>query len=625
MDSIIVGTAGHIDHGKTALVKALTGNDTDTLAEEKKRGISINLGFTSCHLPNGRVLGIVDVPGHEKFIKNMLAGAAGIDVAMIVIAANEGMMPQTREHIDILGYLNIQRSLIVLTKIDMVEDDFKELVIEDIRDYIKGTFLEGTKIAEVDSVSCRGIEQLQKELENLTSDLKPRSFSRKARMNIDRIFSVKGYGTVVTGTLIEGILRTEDEVAVYPAGIPSRVRNLQVHDRNVASAYAGQRTAINLPNLSVDQLKRGNTIAKKGGVYVTGRIDVKFSIVKNTKFELGRLSKLKLYIGSSEEVARFIPITHKKVKAGDEGYAQIILDHKIAVLKGDRFVLRTITPVSTIGGGMVVDPNPPKHKNVTEDLIKSFEVKASASDVTIIEEYIKTNPFTTLESISAFLNKEADKKHIIRLLEDESIFQFEGQYVHMEFFAGFQIKLEERLREYHQKNPLKKGIPKAELMGKLGSIDKKIFEWLLQYLYEKGAVKLIQNTVSIPEFSPFLSESQKKIKIELEDTIRESGYTLLTIKELARGSRPRQQVLEYLVQDSFVILPGQYLLSEGLYLKARKAAEALFDGTGAIRLSDFRDAIGASRKYALMILERFDQERFTKRQGEDRVLNNKKK
>ncbi len=372
MDSIIVGTAGHIDHGKTALVKALTGHDTDTLAEEKKRGISINLGFTGFILPNGRTLGIVDVPGHERFIKNMLAGATGIDAALIIIAANEGIMPQTREHMDILSYLGIQKYLIVLTKIDLVDEEFKELVIEDIQSFIKGTFLEGTKIVEVDSVSRKGFNDLIRELEILTSNIRERSFTKKPRMNIDRVFSVKGYGTVVTGTLMEGVLKTEDELVVYPQGIAVKVRNLQVHEHNVESAYAGQRTAINLSNVAVDEVKRGNTVATKDSVFVTDRIDVRFSIVRTTKLEMGRFYKLKLYVGAAEEVARFVPISHKKVKAGDEGYGQILLDHEIAVLKGDRFVLRTISPVTTIGGGIIIDPKAAKYKNNPEERLRSL-------------------------------------------------------------------------------------------------------------------------------------------------------------------------------------------------------------------------------------------------------------
>lgn len=607
MDSIIVGTAGHIDHGKTALVKALTGHDTDTLAEEKKRGISINLGFTGFQLPNGRTLGIVDVPGHERFIKNMLAGATGIDAALIIIAANEGIMPQTREHMDILSYLGIQKFLIVLTKIDLVDEEFKELVIEDIQSFIKGTFLEGSKIVEVDSVSRKGFNDLIRELEILTSNIRERSFTKKPRMNIDRVFSVKGYGTVVTGTLMEGVLKAEDELVVYPQGIVTKVRNLQVHEHNVESAYAGQRTAINLSNVAVDELKRGNTVATKDGVFVTDRIDVKFSIVKTAKLEMGRFYKLKLYVGAAEEVARFVPITHKKVKAGDDGYGQILLDHEIAVLKGDRFVLRTISPVTTIGGGVIIDPKAGKYKNNPEERLKSLQMKDSASTKEIIEEYIKNNPFSTHDQIAAFLNKDIKEEELKELEADETILFIEKQYIHAEYLMHYRYMVEDILNDYHKKNRLRRGIPKAELLEKLDLSHKKQCETMLKYLAGKNLVRLEQNLVSCYDFEPALTEGQKKVKAELAEKILESGYTFLTAGELTENAREKQQVLEFMLQDGFMVLPGQYILAEDQYKKAKERAERLFHENSVLKLPDFRDSIGTSRKFALMLLERFDQ------------------
>lgn len=624
MDSIIVGTAGHIDHGKTALVKALTGHDTDTLAEEKKRGISINLGFTGFILPNGRTLGIVDVPGHERFIKNMLAGATGIDAALIIIAANEGIMPQTREHMDILSYLGIQKYLIVLTKIDLVDEEFKELVIEDIQSFIKGTFLEGTKIVEVDSVSRKGFNDLIRELEILTSNIRERSFTKKPRMNIDRVFSVKGYGTVVTGTLMEGVLKTEDELVVYPQGIAVKVRNLQVHEHNVESAYAGQRTAINLSNVAVDEVKRGNTVATKDSVFVTDRIDVRFSIVRITKLEMGRFYKLKLYVGAAEEVARFVPISHKKVKAGDEGYGQILLDHEIAVLKGDRFVLRTISPVTTIGGGIIIDPEAAKYKNNSEERLRSLQMKDSASSKEIIEEFIKNNPFSTFDQIAAFLNKDIKEEELKELETDEAILFIEKQYIHAEYLMHYRYMVEDILSDYHKKNRLRKGIPKAELLEKLDLSHKKQCETMLKYLAGKNFVRLDQNLVSRFDFKPALTEEQKKEKAELAERILESGYTFLTAVELTENVREKQQVLEFMLQDGFMVLPGQYILADDQYKKAKEAAERLFRENGVLKLPDFRDSIGTSRKFALMLLERFDQEKFTRRQGDDRILNTKK-
>lgn len=620
MDSIIVGTAGHIDHGKTALVKALTGCDTDTLAEEKKRGISINLGFASFRLPNGRNLGIVDVPGHEKFIKNMLAGATGIDLALIVIAATEGIMPQTREHIEILGYLGIQKYLIVLTKVDMVDEEFKELVIEDIRDFIKGTFLTGTRIVEVDSISRKGFHTLIGELERLTSDIQERSFTKKPRMNVDRVFSIKGYGTVVTGTLMEGVIKVNDELTVYPQGFSAKVRNLQVHDHNVEEAYAGQRTAINLSGVSLEELKRGNTVAAKDSVYVTNIIDVKFRIVQDTKFELKRFSRLKLYVGSSEVLAKIVPITHKTVKSKDEGYAQIILDHDIVVLKGDRFVLRTITPVTTIGGGMIIDPKPQRYKKFTEELIRSVSLKDSSSVDEIMEEYLKGHPFSALEEIASFINGETVEKELSHLIEEGTVIQIGKQYLHKEFLIRFQSGAESILMDYHESNPLRSGMPKAELLDKFQLPNKKQGEILLQYLTEVKRLKLEQNLVSLIHFKPELTQNQQRIKEDLLDRIHLSGYSLMTISELTENKKDRQQVLEFMLKEELLLFPGQYILDRGQYEGVRGKAKDLFDEKGIIKLSDFRDMVGTSRKFALILLERFDQEKYTKRQGEDRII-----
>lgn len=620
MDSIIVGTAGHIDHGKTALVKALTGCDTDTLAEEKKRGISINLGFASFRLPNGRNLGIVDVPGHEKFIKNMLAGATGIDLALIVIAATEGIMPQTREHIEILGYLGIQKYLIVLTKVDMVDEEFKELVIEDIKDFIKGTFLTGTRIVEVDSISRKGFQTLIGELERLTSDIQERSFTKKPRMNVDRVFSIKGYGTVVTGTLMEGVIKVNDELTVYPQGFSAKVRNLQVHDHNVEEAYAGQRTAINLSGVSLEELKRGNTVAAKDSVYVTNIIDVKFRIVQDTKFELKRFSRLKLYVGSSEVLAKIVPITHKTVKSKDEGYAQIILDHDIVVLKGDRFVLRTITPVTTIGGGMIIDPKPQRYKKFTEELIRSVSLKDSSSVDEIMEEYLKGHPFSVLEEIASFINGETVEKELSHLMEEGTVIQIGKQYLHKEFLIRFQSGAESILMDYHESNPLRSGMPKAELLDKFQLPNKKQGEILLQYLTEVKRLKLEQNLVSLIHFKPELTQNQQRIKEDLLDRIHLSGYSLMTISELTENKKDRQQVLEFMLKEELLLFPGQYILDRGQYEGVRGKAKDLFDEKGIIKLSDFRDMVGTSRKFALILLERFDQEKYTKRQGEDRII-----
>jgi selenocysteine-specific elongation factor len=624
MKSIIIGTAGHIDHGKTSIVKILTNRDMDTLTEEKRRGITINLGFTNFVLPSGRILGIVDVPGHERFIKNMLAGATGIDVALIIIAATEGVMPQTREHVDILSYLGIKKSLIVLTKIDLVDDEFRELVKEDIEDYIQGTFLEGTKIVEVDSVSRKGLPELVDALDQLTANVESRNFNKKPRMNIDRVFTIKGQGTVVTGTLIEGTFRADDEVVILPQEITSRIRHLQVHQHSVDAAYAGQRTAINLSGVAVDQLKRGDTVALPESVYVTNILDVKFRIVRDTKFELGKFYRLKVYIGASEQIGRFVPITHKKAKAGDEGYAQILLEDEVAVLKGDRFVMRTITPVTTVGGGTIIDPAPVKYGKITKELIRLIERKDSASNQEVVETFIKKHPLAVYEEVCSFINKQSCEEELKELTAERMIRKLGSGYIHADNLSHFQLRIKELLNEYHHDQPLKKGIPKAELFGKWKGADKKQYEILLRDLEEQKYIKVKEGLVSWGNFVPELTSGQLRIKKELIDHLNKSGYQLPGSCELIEGDRDRQQVLGFLLDSGAVYLCDGYILTRELYSRARATAAVLFEKTGVVKLGEFRDQLGASRKYALLLLEKFDQEKLTIRQGEDRILNTRK-
>jgi selenocysteine-specific elongation factor len=329
---------------------------------------------------------------------------------------------------------------------------------------------------------------------------------------------------------------------------------------------------------------------------------------------------LKLYVGSSEVLAKIVPITHKTVKSKDEGYAQIILDHDIVVLKGDRFVLRTITPVTTIGGGMIIDPKPQRYKKFTEELIRSVSLKDSSSVDEIMEEYLKGHPFSVLEEIASFINGETVEKELSHLMEEGTVIQIGKQYLHKEFLIRFQSGAESILMDYHESNPLRSGMPKAELLDKFHLPNKKQGEILLQYLTEVKRLKLEQNLVSLIHFKPELTQNQQRIKEDLLDRIHLSGYSLMTISELTENKKDRQQVLEFMLKEELLLFPGQYILDRGQYEGVRGKAKDLFDEKGIIKLSDFRDMVGTSRKFALILLERFDQEKYTKRQGEDRII-----
>ena len=621
MESIVIGTAGHIDHGKTALVKALAGRDTDTLEEEKRRGITINLGFAYFTLPCGKVAGIVDVPGHERFVKNMLAGASGIDIAMVVIAANEGVMPQTKEHIDILSYLDIKQSIVVLTKIDMVDEEFRELVLEDTKEYLRDTFLRDAPLVQVDSLSGKGVDALVGHLDGMAVQTDWRSVEKDARMSVDRVFSVNGFGTVVTGTLSDGKLHVGDEVVIYPQGFPAKVRNLQIHEQDVREARAGQRTAINLAGIATTQVSRGCVIAKKDSVFATKVMDVCFSLSRHTRFAVKKMDQLKLYIGARELVVKIVPLGVREVTAGQEAYGQILLKQEAVVRKGDAFVLRTISPVETIGGGRVVDPTSPRYPKVTQEILDTVRLKDVGSAPDMLETFVRAHPLLTKDMLDRLVYLASIEETLQELLAAGRLIQLQDFYIHPDSVGVFTEEVLGLLQNYHHTYTLRRGMSKAELQSRqtFAGGDKN-FSLLLSLLESGNEVKVADNLVAIADFSPQFSPQQQKIRAELEGKVRACGYTLPILQELVGNFTEKQQVMEFLLQDTLMALDGQLVIDRQLYQEAREIVEELAAKHGVIKLPDFRDRLQTSRKYALLLLERFDKEKLTKRAGEDRIL-----
>ncbi len=364
MKHFVLGTAGHVDHGKTALIKALTGIDTDRLKEEKERGITIELGFASLHLPSGQTLGIVDVPGHEKFIKNMVSGAAGIDLVMMVIAADEGIMPQTKEHLHICSLLGISKGIVALTKIDLVEKDWLELVKSEISEFLQGTFLEGAPIVPVSAVKEEGLADLIEALEATVSNIPEKADSGIFRLPVDRVFTMKGFGTVVTGTLVSDRIKSGEEIQILPEEITSRIRGIQVHNQPVEEAWAGQRTAINLQGIEKSAIKRGDVLARPETVRPSQRLDVFVEFLSSNSKNLKNRTLVRLHTGTSEIIARVILLEKDEIAPGQKAFAQLVLANKDVVVAGDRFVLRSYSPITTIGGGQIIDPLPAKHKRL---------------------------------------------------------------------------------------------------------------------------------------------------------------------------------------------------------------------------------------------------------------------
>jgi selenocysteine-specific elongation factor len=386
---IILGTAGHIDHGKTSLIKAISGTDTDRLKEEKERGITIELGFASLDLPGGQHLGIVDVPGHEKFVKNMVAGATGIDIVVMVIAADEGVMPQTREHMEICTLLGIQHGLIVMTKTDMVEEEWLELALEDIREFSQGTFLEDAPILPVSSVTGDGIPELISAINETAGSIPQRPPSSLFRLPIDRVFTMKGFGTVITGTLVSGKINVGETIMVYPTGITSKVRGIQVHNQSAESAEAGMRTAINFQGLDKTAVKRGEVLSTPDALIASYMVDVSFHYLASNKKPLKNRTLVRFHTGTSEVMGYLILLEQEELPPGQTVVAQLRLDSPVAIVKDDRFVIRSYSPVRTIGGGQVLNPIPQKHKRLKQDVIDGLQHLTDEDPESIISQQIQ--------------------------------------------------------------------------------------------------------------------------------------------------------------------------------------------------------------------------------------------
>jgi selenocysteine-specific elongation factor len=625
MKNIIIGTAGHIDHGKTTLVKALTGRETDTLEEEKRRGISINLGFTYFDLPSGKRAGIVDVPGHEKFIKNMLAGASGIDIVLLVIAADEGVMPQTVEHMDILSFLNIKNGIIVLTKSDLVDDDFKELVKEDIKERVKSTFLENAKIIEVDSVSKNGMDTLINEVEKLSESIEGKNESAPARLNIDRIFSVKGFGTVITGTLIEGKIDIDDDLVIYPRNIKTKIRSIQVHGKSVKTAFAGQRTAINISNVKVEEIERGDILAAQNSMQESMMLDVKLTLVKHSKRKLEHWDRLRVYHGTREILCRAVPLDKEALDPGETGYVQLRLEEGIVAKKGDMFVVRYYSPLETIGGGLILDPNPRKHKRFDENTISSLQMKEKGELSEIIEEYVQKNSrnYPNLKDIMTYTgeNEQDIKTSLQKLCNTQTLILISNMYMHKTHYENLKKSTVNLLQDYHDKYPLRKGILKEEVRSKIeNKFKSKDFDILLGMFENDNIIKLKENIVSIYNFEIVFTELQQKIKKELELKLIQSGFTPPSVLDITKGDIKYKDVLDVLIGDSIIKLDEDTVISKQYYDKAKDMVINYIKENGEMTLAEFRDISGSSRKYSMIILEDFDKNKITKRVENKRVL-----
>lgn len=629
MKNIIIGTAGHIDHGKTTLIKALTGRNTDRWEEEQRRGITIDLGFTYFDLKSGDRVGIIDVPGHEKFINNMVAGVVGMDLVMLVIAADEGIMPQTREHMDILTQLGMKKSIIVLNKCDLVEEDWLELVEEEIREELEGTFLEDAPVVPISAVTRDGLDKLIDTIERLTSEEVEEKDTRTIpRLPIDRAFSLSGFGTIITGTLVSGIITKESVLQMYPNEKECKIRSIQVHGENVDKCYAGQRVAINLSNVKKSEIKRGCVLAPINSMKNTMMLDVKLEVTKSTLRVLTNHSRLHLFTGTSEILCRAVLLDKEEIGPGESGYVQLRLEEEIALRRGDRFVVRFYSPMETIGGGVVLEPNPTKKKRFKPEAIEELRCKEAGSSEDVIEMHIKANGknminLTELSKLTA-LSMDEVIADIESLKNQGMIRVFQAKKESYAWHVADEMTMTENickeLQEYHGLHPYQYGKKKAEIhMKYMKAVKPNIFDMYIDLLVEES--KLMRHNEYLQHIEFKLNKDDKFTKIEeiIRRELEKARFDFKKFSEIDFGNETGDTVDDILsvLQDegSVVKVMEEVYTLQNLMDDATQIIKDKLQENNLITIAEVRDLLNTSRKSAKPILEYLDSIKVTKKMG----------
>ncbi|MBF0120477.1 MAG: selenocysteine-specific translation elongation factor [Desulfobacterales bacterium] len=633
MKQIILGTAGHIDHGKTSLIKAITGVDTDRLKEEKLRGITIELGFADLTLPSGQHIGIVDVPGHEKFVKNMVSGATGIDIVAMVIAADEGVMPQTREHMDICGLLNVKTGLIALTKIDMIDEEWQELVTEDIKQFTKGTFLENAPIVPISSSKGLGLDEFIKTIDRLSEKIPSRSYTGLFRLPVDRVFTMKGFGTVITGTLISGHIKVGDSIMIYPSGITSKVRGIQSHNQSISEAKAGMRTAINFQGLEKEVIQRGDVISTPGSLKPSYMLDIFFNFLKSNEKPIKNKIEIRFHSGTSEIQGNLILLDREELNPGESAVTQIRLDSPVTLVKDDKFIIRSYSPARTIGGGFILNPIPKKHKRFKQEITDGLKNIINYSPNEIVSYHAEESiyrgiSFSTLKIVTNIPEKSLEhtiqdllSKRIIINVDKENLI-----YIHSSNFEKLKKELIDYTNNYHKLNPLKEGMSKEELKSKLHrGVETKLFNLLINQLIKEGKIAQAENIISLTNHKIALKIDQVDIKNKILDAYAKSGLAPPYFKELSKSINiepsEAKEVLLFLIEKGELtkVKDDLYFKTEAITELKNKLVDFL-NANGEITTSEFKNLTSASRKYLIPLMEYFDMTNITIRVGDIRKL-----
>ena len=633
MKQIILGTAGHIDHGKTSLVRAVTGIDTDRLKEEKERGITIELGFAHLDLPNGQHIGVVDVPGHEKFVKNMVAGATGIDIVAMVIAADEGVMPQTREHMEICTLLGVQHGLVALTKVDMVDEEMLELAQEDVKEFTRGSFLENAPIIPVSAVTGQGVPEFVRAVEALAKEVPDRPPSTLFRLPVDRVFTMKGFGTVITGTLVSGRVQVGDAVMVYPSGVTSKVRGIQVHNESVNAAESGQRTAINFQGLDKEAVARGEVLSSPGVLKPSYMVDVHFHFLAAGAKPLKNRSRVRFHTGTSEILGNLILLERDELKPGEATVAQLRLDTPVAVVKGDHYVVRSYSPVRTIGGGQVLNPIPPKHKRLKPEIVAGLKSILGSPPEKLIDFHLDAAgpagaSFGDLRLMTNLTDKQLDGALQLMMSGRAAILvdKEARTFIHKRNFDLLVQATSADLQAYHKAFPLKSGMLKEELKSKLPpGTDVKLFNLVLNQMIKDNAIVQEEKTVRLKAHKVSLAGDEATLRQDILKIYKQGGlqppFFRDVVESLKADAGQAKDVLNHMIEQGLIVRTKEDLFFHAEVIADLKQRLVKFlEDNGEINPAQFKEMTGASRKFLIPLFEYFDAKNVTLRVGDVRKL-----
>jgi selenocysteine-specific elongation factor len=634
IEHVIVGTAGHIDHGKTLIVKALTGIDADNLAEEKRRGITIELGFVFLDTPGyGKQIVFIDVPGHEKLVKTMVAGASSIDVALLVIAADEGISLQTREHFDILRLLGIERGLVALTKKDLVTEDRILEATGQVKNFLKGSFLEDAPVIAVSSVDGSGLEELKQALMAVGGEVGKRHDSGIFRMPVDRVFTMRGFGTVIAGTILSGKVSEGDRIEIFPDEIVGKVRGIQVHHRKVAGSSLGKRTALNLQDVKKDLLRRGQCAGEPGSLTPTYRMDASLRLLESYGKSLKNRARVRLHVGTAEIISRLVPLEEDVVLPGQEALVQFVLESPTVALPGDRFVIRTFSPLMTIGGGKILDSNPEKHKRFDSATVEGLQ--RMSGDLKDKVEQVLTDAQTVPLSLGEVRKKVGEKEDVLegalrslaaarkitKIGEDK-----DAKYLHRSHFQELGEKLKSDIKAYLDKNPHRLTMPYEELRSKtLELTDNVTFKAVVEDLVNTGVLERKNSDVSLAGYESRLAPKDREILQQIEQDFKRKGFASPVEEELRQkvGLHPKEfkNLMHNLFQRGILVrLSDKVVYHRDAVEKARRIVLQYLEKYPSISVAELRDILQLSRKYATAILEYFDKIGLTRRDKDVHIL-----